>query len=149
MRHTMIFVKCASLFLFIAIAGLQARTQSQNPANTPPTAGWTDPATLLTWTTADNGADVNWDEANAYCANLPLGGYSDWSVPTIEMLRSLYDANAGDMHVKANLKLSSGSQWTSTEKGTREARTFDFISGKPGFKLRDLRTSSRTMCVRH
>jgi formylglycine-generating enzyme required for sulfatase activity len=151
MKQNMIYAQCAAIFLllFLFMAGLQARTQNQKPANIPPPAGWTDPATLLTWTTADNGANVTWNEANDYCSNLGIDGYSDWRVPTIEELKSLYDANTGDMHVKGNLKLSSGYQWTSTQKGASEARIFDFIAGRPSYKLLVLRTFNRTLCVRH
>jgi len=150
MRHSMIIVKSASLFLLLVLAstGLQARSQEQAPTNLPP-AAWTDPATLITWTTADNGANVTWDEADAYCTNLSLGGYTDWRLPTIEELNSIYDANAGDQHVKGNLKLSSGYQWSSSRKGTREARIFDFMVGRPSYKLLALRTFNRTLCVRH
>jgi len=151
MKHNMIYAQCAAIFLllFLFMAGLQARTQNQKPADTPSPAGWTDPATLITWITADNGANVTWDEADAYCTNLSLGGYTDWRLPTIEELNSIYDANAGDQHVKGNLKLSSGYQWSSSRKGTREARIFDFMVGRPSYKLLALRTFNRTLCVRH
>lgn len=28
------------------------------------------------WTKKDNGSDVNWNQANAYCSNLLLADYS-------------------------------------------------------------------------
>lgn len=52
---------------------------------------WTDPATGQMWTARDNGRDVNWNEATNYCANLNLGGYSNWRLPRIEELQGIYD----------------------------------------------------------
>ena len=57
-------------------------------------AFWTDPDTNLIWTKVDNGSDVTWQQANAYCANLHLAGNSDWRLPTIDELQGLYDPRA-------------------------------------------------------
>ena len=51
---------------------------------------WTDPGTGLTWATQDNGTDVDWKLSISYCADLQLGGYSNWRLPTIE-------GNCGDV----------------------------------------------------
>src|ERR1035437_10122075 len=48
---------------------------------------WTDPATGLMWTKKDNGSDVDWNQASAYCSNLQLAGYKDWRLPNIEELQ--------------------------------------------------------------
>ena len=89
-----------------------------------PTSTWTDPTTGLTWSRKDNGADVDWREATAYCSKSQLGGYKDWRLPTIEELRGIYDPDASfqvkfdngvtyNVHVKGNLKLT-GWSWSST-----------------------------------
>jgi hypothetical protein len=149
----MILGKYASLFLLLilCISTLQARAQSQPPANSAPVAAWTDPATGLTWITSDNGGNVTWSEASAYCSNLRLGGNTDWRLPTIDELQGIYDASAkvGDYHVKGNLKLSTGYQWSSTQKNAVEARIFDFMVGRPSYKVVGLRTFNRALCVRH
>ena len=41
------------------------------------------------WTVADNGRDLNWFEAKAYCDSCRVGGYDDWQIPSAEMLRKL------------------------------------------------------------
>jgi TolB-like protein len=46
----------------------------------------------LMWTVRDNGRDVTWKQAKAYCEACRVGGYSDWRMPTIEELEGLYDA---------------------------------------------------------
>jgi hypothetical protein len=50
-----------------------------------------DSATGLSWPKSDNGRDVTWPQAQQYCENLSLGGYSDWRLPRIGELEKLYD----------------------------------------------------------
>jgi hypothetical protein len=102
---------------------------------------WTDPETRLMWTKKDNGGDVNWQKARAYCHNLRLAGYSDWRLPMIDELGNIYDPKvniAGQLgsgsettwHVKGNLQLS-GWQWSNTQGNTQwEAWVFLFANGK-------------------
>jgi opacity protein-like surface antigen len=146
----MIFAKGAALFLLLvlAMAGLQARAQNQTPANVPP-VGWTDTASGLTWTKQDNGSDVNWNQATDFCSNLRLGGYSDWRLPTIDELQDIYDANAGDKHVKGNLKLSASYQWSSSQASSPGKAWYFFFGGGNRFlyRISDSR-SDRALCVR-
>jgi hypothetical protein len=147
--------------LLLAVPGmtdLQARAQNQTPANAAP-VGWTDPDTGLTWTKADNGSDINWNQAIAYCSNLRLGGYSDWRLPTIDELQGIYDhsieipgywsrtGEAITWHVKGNLKLS-GSPWSSNQKNLKEAWYFEFDNGSR-FSIRlGFSQDGRALCVR-
>lgn len=50
-----------------------------------------DRATGLSWTRADSGKGMTWQEALAYAENLTLGGHSDWRLPTAKELHSLVD----------------------------------------------------------
>ncbi|MEW6365719.1 MAG: DUF1566 domain-containing protein [Acidobacteriota bacterium] len=45
----------------------------------------------LMWAAKDNGANIKWDAATAYCASFRAGGHSDWRMPTTAELRSIYD----------------------------------------------------------
>src|ERR1035438_9621547 len=84
------------------------------------------------WTKKDSGKNIVWGGARDYCQRLQLAGYSDWRLPTIDELQSIYDpiANVHKVHVKGNLQLSSGS-WSSSEGKTPvEAFTFNFLNGK-------------------
>jgi hypothetical protein len=125
---------------------------------------WTDPATGLMWTRKDNGADVDWNQADGYCSKLQLAGYNDWRLATIEELQGIHDPSVSmktvfdygaiNVHVKGNLKLT-GWQWSSAQgeapgkpwqvawevifhHGTGEPRTFPL-----GFSY-----SMRALCVR-
>ncbi len=180
MRCPMIFAKCAASFLLLVLfmAGPQARAQNQTPANVAPvapTAGWTDPATGLTWTKADNGSDVNWNQANDYCSNLRLGGYSGWRLPTIDELEGIYDpsqriplSNPGcgnfQSKIKREIALSSfidyhngnvlaGAVWSSSlsESQSRHPWFFPFADPVPerGHNNPYKPAYMRALCVRH
>jgi len=55
----------------------------------------TDNLTGLMWTKNANlsNSTMTWDEALDYCNNLTLGGYSDWRLPNINELESLFNAD--------------------------------------------------------
>jgi hypothetical protein len=147
----MMIGKGAALFLLVlAMSAPQARAQNQTPANIAP-AGWTDPDTGLTWTKADNGSDINWNEANDYCSNLRLGGFSDWRLPTLNELRGIYDESVDTggwhFHVKGNLKLSSVWQWSS-DKDSAGVWGLYFNTGTQYPARSDYTNNARALCVR-
>ena len=156
----MIFVECAALLLLPALfmSAPHARAQNQTPANVA-LVGWTDPATGLTWTNADNGSDVNWKQATAYCSNLRLGGFSDWRLPTIDELQGIYDPSVDvpgrdpdgsvvPWHAKGNLKFSGWPWSSSLDKNTRFAWYFAFKNGKRLIDRLDSSKNGRALCVR-
>jgi len=53
----------------------------------------TDTLTNLMWAQADNMGDITWHDAQVYCKTPPIAGYkySDWRLPTILELRTLYN----------------------------------------------------------
>jgi len=76
-------------------APAQSPTEDQNVAlQTKERGYWVDPSTGLMWAAKDNGNDVNWKNAAKYCRDLLLTGNSDWRLPTIEELESIYDGSA-------------------------------------------------------
>lgn len=136
------------LLAVLCIAALHVRAQNQTPANVGPVVGWSDPATGLNWTSEDNGSDVNWNQANAYCSNLRLGGYSDWRLPTIDELQGIYDERSS-IHVKGNLILSTNWQWSSSQaSASGGAWYFAFNVGKRGSSPFRDGGYLRALCVR-
>ena len=146
------------LLVVLCAAAPHACAQNQTPANIP-LVGWIDPDTGLTWTKSDNGSDIDWNQATAYCSNLRLGEYSDWRLPTIDELQGIYDPSIdvpgqwtdGDAviwHVKGNLKLFSG-PWSSTQdSASGEAWVLLFNHGKRLSLQVSHKEGDRALCVR-
>ncbi|MGO9775731.1 MAG: DUF1566 domain-containing protein, partial [Terracidiphilus sp.] len=100
---------------------------------------WTDPATGLTWMKTDNGKEVTWERATAFCRNLRLAGHTDWRLATIDELHSIYEPNvivlgilsrntsSQGLHVKGNLEMHFGWEWTSSPgDASGEAWSYNF-----------------------
>jgi hypothetical protein len=111
---------------------------------------WTDPATGLMWARQDNGSDVDWNQASNYCANLQLGGYSGWRLPTIDELQGIYDQTANDngFHVKGNMHLYGWHWSNSAGNASGEAWFFDLGNGERGSGEQWGITTKRALCVR-
>lgn len=91
----------------------------------------TDTKTGLMWAAKDNGNPINWREACSYCENYNLGGYSDWRMPTLAELTSLYDPegeNQHGYHLTKDIDTSAESCWSSDTRGSEAAR-FNFTYG--------------------
>ena len=109
------------ILAMIGITGLSARAEGT----------WTDPETGLMWSGQDNGAKVNWTQAKNFCANLQLGGFSNWRLPTLSELKSIYDKRIKDWnHIKGQIHISPRPQlyWTSSAgDDSSEKVTFEFM----------------------
>lgn len=51
----------------------------------------TDAKTRLMWAANDNGIPIHWLDALAYCEDYKGGGHTDWRLPTLTELSSLFD----------------------------------------------------------
>ena len=140
-------------------------------ANVAASSTWNDPRTGLMWTREDNGSDVDWTQANAYCSKLRVAGYKGWRLPTLEELQGIHDPSIDarkmvshgvthDVHVRGNLKLT-GSEWSSSlgdGAGTPwqwawwfnfgDAGRGDDAADKPGHTFITFDFSMRALCVR-
>lgn len=152
-----------------------AQTTNKDDALTTETQArgyWVDPSSRLMWAAKDNGKDVNWHQATSYCQKLRVGGYSDWTLATIEQLEGLIDIKAYApeqvgaktiLHFNMDVKvhgglLVTGHVWSSSQdvddrgKLVGIAWYFDFVNvrrsdddGDVG--LRD-KYNKRALCVR-
>ena len=87
----------------------------------------TDTKTSLMWASRDNGRDINWANAKAYCDNYKAGGFSDWRLPTQDELAELYKAGIRNRKNQI-ISLSSYCLWTSETSGSKAAY-FNFSRG--------------------
>jgi thiol:disulfide interchange protein DsbD len=111
---------------------------------------WTDPRTRLTWAVADNGSGVTQAQAAYYCRNLMLGGYRDWTLPSIDDLHQLFGgaANQSGYHIAAPIKLT-GWEWSaSAGKDPGEQWALDFGDGGPASVVAGDSGLNRALCVR-
>ncbi len=60
------------------------------------------------------------------CSNLILGGYSDWYLPSIEELQTMYLSIGSDSNIGNFVRIK---YWSSSEKDSTNAWTWDFTSG--------------------
>jgi hypothetical protein len=86
-----------------------------------------DTKTGLQWTQNDNGSDINWDDAKAYCENKGAG----WRLPSVDELAAIYDPNVPSPKVcmgssstcmtSALFHLTGPWFWSGTQNGSAEA----------------------------
>jgi hypothetical protein len=91
-----------------------------------------DTKTGLMWAANDNRIPIHWQDALAYCQNYSGGGYTDWRLPTLDELASLYDPkekNKSGYHITKLIDTSAASCWASETRGHKAAR-FNFTYGK-------------------
>lgn len=87
-----------------------------------------DSKTGLMWATKDNGKDINWKNAQQYCQSFTAGGYTDWRLPTVEELKTLYNKDFGKNHHPDFIDLTSCCAWSEASKG-KKAANFGFEFG--------------------
>jgi hypothetical protein len=68
------------------------------------------------WAAKDNGNLINWQTARSYCQNYNGGSRTDWRIPTLTELASLYDPKEKNKHgyrVNRLIDISAASCWAS------------------------------------
>lgn len=124
-------------------------TQEQEPAASPASKGQTvssqgrlvsypngtvlDEKTKLMWAAKDADAGQYFSDAVSYCENYRAGGYTDWRMPTLDELETLYDEtmeNRYGYHATELIQVSGQYVFAfSTRWGGQAA--FDFKNGVP------------------
>ncbi|MFZ4777711.1 MAG: DUF1566 domain-containing protein [Terrimicrobiaceae bacterium] len=87
----------AMLFLLIQAIPLSAKPPAPPAPSAPPQrfidnkdGTVTDTASKLMWAANDNGQDVTWAAAKAYCESFNGGGHSGWRMPAMAEVIALY-----------------------------------------------------------
>ena len=73
-----------------------------------------DHQTGLTWQQTDDGETRIWDAANQYCAELALGGYEDWRLPSIDEVHTIIDYSRYGPTIEPVFESRSSIYWSST-----------------------------------
>jgi hypothetical protein len=109
-----------------------------------------DNVTGLMWQQECDNVTRNWETALAYCEDLvlPPGGYSDWRLPDVKELTSIFDDKRYPMIDWAVFSCPIyPPYWTSTTRGTSDAYNVDFMSGDISWITKTW-SSRRVLCVR-
>jgi len=85
---------------------------------------------------------MTWNQAMAYCRNLTLGGYSDWSLPSKRVLSSLYPHKSRLKHLESYL------YWSSTTVVGYESLAWVVYFYGGGDRWRNKSYSGYIRCVR-
>ena len=111
----------------------------------------TDTKTGLMWAAKDNGIPISWPDARYYCQNYRAGGHTDWRMPTLAELSSLYDSgvkNKRGYHVNKLIDTSAQTCWASETRGFKAAR-FNFTYGKVYWLRQNYSGPTRALPVRN
>ena len=92
----------------------------------------TDTKTGLMWSAKDNGNHINWADSHSYCQSYSGGDHTDWRMPTLAELTSLYDPgikNKHGYHIPKLIDTTAESCWASETRGGKAVR-FNFTYGQ-------------------
>jgi hypothetical protein len=110
---------------------------------------WQDESSALMWARKDNDQDIGWSAAGQYCKELELDGFTNWRLPTIDELHSMYfDKNY--FNRKARIFTLGADFWSSTSGSSRDhAQVFGIMGGggSEEASIDDMK-GHRALCVR-
>ncbi|MCK5341118.1 MAG: caspase family protein [Desulfobulbaceae bacterium] len=104
--------------------------------------------TGLMWASADNGSDIDWEDAEMFCRTYNVGDYTDWRLPTLKELQNLQDASVfGSFQVISLFDLSACCLWSSDRRGNIAANYY-FSKDQTQWALKVRKSYSRVLPVR-
>lgn len=111
----------------------------------------TDTQTGLMWAAQDNGSLVNWRAGRSYILEYKGGGHTDWRLPTLAELETLYDPevkNKHGYHLTNSINLTAASCWAAETEDYKAAR-FNFTYGEVYWLRKSFSGPSRVLPVRN
>jgi hypothetical protein len=119
------------LFILLGLIDIPAMASDRFVDNGDGTV--TDTKTGLMWATMDNGEPINWTDARSYCQSYSGGDHTDWRMPTLAELKSLYEPkikNRRGYHIPKLIETNAESCWASETRGEGIAARFNFTYGR-------------------
>ncbi len=111
----------------------------------------------LNWAAKDNGANITWTQAEAYCKSYSSGGHKDWRMPTASELATLYgnstktagkDYSGAIDVVTPSISITAPYVWSSEKRTDNKSITFGFTYGTIKRRYRADGTNRRALPVR-
>jgi hypothetical protein len=138
-------------FLLVLPSVLTATCFSQNSGKATANDNyWVDASTGLMWTAADNGSGLSWSQATRFCRELTLGGFTDWTLPSIDDLQGLFERgpSTSGYDIRGPIKLT-GWQWSKTPGSQAgEGWALDFGDGGRASVAAGDSGLNRALCTR-
>ena len=91
-----------------------------------------DTLTGLMWAAMANGRDINWYDAEIFCEEFEAGGHTDWRLPSLKELATLFTEdipNEQGYYITPVISISQSCMW-SADYNMGGASMFSFKSGK-------------------
>jgi len=136
------------LFVFLGLIVIPAIASDRFVNNGDGTV--TDTKTGLMWSAKDNGNHISWTNARSYCQSYSGGNHTDWRMPTLAELTSLYDPviqNDRGYHITPFVGTTAESCWASETRGNEAAR-FNFTYGQEYWLRQSHTGAGRALPVR-
>jgi hypothetical protein len=148
MRFSTKIILAIGLFVLLVLIDIPAMASDRFVNNGNGTI--TDTKTGLMWAAKDNGNPISWNDARSYCQNYSGGGHTDWRMPTLVELESLYDPeikNKYGYHIPKLIDTTAESCWAEETRGYEAAR-FNFTYGQEYWLRQSYLGPSRALPVR-
>ena len=136
------------VFVFIGFFAILALSADRFVDNGDGTV--TDTKIGLMWAVKDNGNHISWPNALSYCQNYNGGGYTDWRMPTLAELTSLFAPgvkNRSGYYIAKLIDPTAATCWASDTRGYEAAR-FNFTYGQVYWLRKSYSGATRVLPVR-
>ena len=106
------------------------------------------PKSELVWSIGIDDPEAEWQDAVDFCQELVHGGHSDWRLPNLEELASIYDFQGSDPRESKTLDFGTDDYWTATPSDDDEESVWHLAFGSGKIAQAEKSAPSFVRCVR-